>query len=616
MKKTVPIILLSCVLLLLSVLIILGYDQISSETKISISAEIISNDCLETVTCWQDENGDYYLFIPGYADLSQVYLHKGASYDFFLDGIPLTEGMAVEALQLDHAYTLAYTIYGKEKSVSLTIARSGGVPTMYIDTFSGSMEYIHQEKNNQESASMRLYDANGNLCNTANIEEMSGRGNSTWETSDKKPYSLCFASETDLLEMGAAKRWILLANVLDESHLRNKLVYDFASEFGLNYSPDSKWIDLYLNGNYVGVYLLCERNEVHENRVNISGDNVNLVSLELESRLENRNLNYFQTEAKQVLRVHYPLDASTDTVASINNAWQSVENALSSPDGIDRVTGKSWQELIDIESWSRKYLIEEVFGNLDGGYISQYFYMDENGKAFAGPVWDYDYAIGNDIMWQLTASNIQLVNKSHVHTNQYRVWFYALWQKEEFRNCVFSMYESEFVPLLEDILSKNTEEYVNCLSQAATLNSIRWPGRQNWSEAVNQVVGYMNERIEFFHELWLTNTEFYTVCLRNRGAENNSYRMVVRGETVSDLPILEGNEYENFLGWYYEDTNQPFDPSTPIFEDTNLYAKWETVLPESTTPSIKIIPIGVITIMFFVLLFVDVKRNIIRKGRG
>ena len=607
MKKSIFIILVLSVLLLLLTAGILGYYQITMINQIPISARITSNDASETVSCWQNENGEYYLFLPGYAELSQVSIYKDTSVELFLDGKPLFDGMAGDTLQIDHPYALTYTLYGKERRGTLTIMRSGGVPTMYIDTLSGSMDYIHEKKGNEESASIRLYDANGILCNDADIEAINGRGNSTWAWYDKKPYSLHFASEIDLLGMGAAKEWILLANAADKSNVRNKLVYDFASAFGLDYSPESDWVDLYLNGNYVGLYLLCERNEVHEKRVNISGENICLVSLELESRLYGRNLVYIPTEAKQALRVHYPLHMDANTLASVSTAWQSVENAILSEDGIDEITGKSWQELIDLESWAKKYLIEEVFGNVDAGYISQYFYMDESGKAFAGPVWDYDNSMGREGFWQLESPNILLINEC---TKSERAWFYSLYQKEEFRDYVFFVYQSEFIPLTESVFFENVEEYGNSLSEASAMNSARWFGGEDCESAVRDVSRYMNERIDFFDEFWFGDAVFYTVCLFVGEPGPVTYQLIIPGEPLSNVPILDDTSEANFAGWYYKDTNEPFDPDAPICEDTIIYAKWVVSSSHTIKTMTKLVPLGILGVMFAGLLFIEIKRSI------
>lgn len=157
--------------------------------------------------------------------------------------------------------------------------------------------------------------------------------------------------------MGKAKKWILLANAYDSSHLRNKIVLDASAAVGPPYTPECRWVDLYLNGEYAGLYLLTERNEVDSQRVDIAGNGSFLVSKDWETRFISRKRTYFTTDSHAALRILYS-DISTEELKS---TWQSAENAILAEDGIDPVTGKSWQELIDMDSWVRRFLIEEVF---------------------------------------------------------------------------------------------------------------------------------------------------------------------------------------------------------------------------------------------------------------
>jgi spore coat protein CotH len=185
----------------------------------------------------------------------------------------------------------------------------------------------------------------------------------------------------DLLGLGSAQRWVLLANASDDSHMRNKLVYDFAQSFGLRYSPEAEWLDLYINGEYVGLYLLCERNEVHDQRVAVGQEDSFLVSMELESRMSKQNIPYVTTESLQSFRIHYPTQ-DTDTAAlRIQQTLQTVENAILSLGSPNDSTAAELENLIDLDSWARKYLIEEVFGNMDASYISQYYYLDDRCRS-------------------------------------------------------------------------------------------------------------------------------------------------------------------------------------------------------------------------------------------
>jgi len=96
------------------------------------------------------------------------------------------------------------------------------------------------------------------------------RGNST-AGQDKKPYKLKLGKKTDLFGLGGGvknKHWVLLANAFDESLMRNKVAYDLSARFGL-VSMKSEWVDVVMNGQYVGNYLLCQHIRVAEERVNV-----------------------------------------------------------------------------------------------------------------------------------------------------------------------------------------------------------------------------------------------------------------------------------------------------------------------------------------------------------
>ncbi|MBO4798279.1 MAG: CotH kinase family protein, partial [Candidatus Methanomethylophilaceae archaeon] len=98
--------------------------------------------------------------------------------------------------------------------------------------------------------------------------EIKGRGNSTWGQ-PKKPYSLRFDQKTDLFGNGYAKTWVLLANYLDKSMIRNYLAFSAAEALELDYTTSAQFVNLYLNGEYLGVYLVAEKIQIGKDRVDI-----------------------------------------------------------------------------------------------------------------------------------------------------------------------------------------------------------------------------------------------------------------------------------------------------------------------------------------------------------
>ena len=115
------------------------------------------------------------------------------------------------------------------------------------------------------------YDSDGQVEDGEEIvSKIHVRGNST-AGADKKPYKIKLGKKADLFGLGGKvknKHWVLLANCFDESLMRNKLCYDLSEKFGL-LSMKSTWVDVVMNGKYVGNYQLCQHIRVAEERVNI-----------------------------------------------------------------------------------------------------------------------------------------------------------------------------------------------------------------------------------------------------------------------------------------------------------------------------------------------------------
>ena len=222
---------------LLAAAVYMGTKEAEQHDALSLSVRILADGGAEEITCWQNEEGEAYFFLPSYAELSRVYIQTNTRHAVCLDGQRLVDGMSCEAFQLNIPYDLSYTTGNGAYHFSLTFVQSAQMPAMYIDVSSGSMDYLHQDKNNKESGSIRLYTANGTQDYNGNLASIKTRGNGTWHW-PKKPYSLKLASEANLLGMGEAQRWILLSNGYDSSHLRNKIAYDFAAAMGgMPYSP-------------------------------------------------------------------------------------------------------------------------------------------------------------------------------------------------------------------------------------------------------------------------------------------------------------------------------------------------------------------------------------------
>ena len=531
----------------------------------------------QVITAWKNEAGAYYIFLPGYGEPASAMLRIQAD-NVRIDGEPVEDGMLWGDRALDTPCSLTFDADEGSVSTSLTVTRSGDLPAMYIETNSGSMEYIHSKKGNQETGRMRLYGSEGKLLWTGTLDGINGRGND-WLI-PKKSYSLQLSSGADLLEMGYGEKWILQSNAVDPSHLRNKLVYDFAATAGLAYSPESRWVDLYLNGEYAGLYLLCERNEIRQQRVWPEGEGKYLVSMDMAWRLQENNRPYVTLESGLTFRIQ---DSQINDTA-VQQLLQSVENAICAEDGFDPVSGKHWTELIDLDSWARKYLVEEIFGNGDAGAISQYFYGSaQEGRLYAGPVWDFDISMGNAQAWRVRDPETILAGRSRIWPHIDTSWYASLYQQDAFRERMTQLYQEEFLPLLDTCLTTDLEGCLAQILQASAMNQLRWENLQTGApEETAAIRSYMEDRIAFLNQLWLEEAPFCQVLV-DMNADGSTTCFAVRpGEQIPFLPEYEPSE--EILGWYAAGSEEPFDITQPIYEDMEIVlrkAQTETAADDS-----------------------------------
>ena len=562
----------------------------------------------EQISAWKDENGGYYVFLPSYADLSKAQIKLNTIKNLDINSKEIADGSLCDIFEINIKYNMEFSVLGKARTTVITFVQSANIATMYVDTESGSIDYIHSKKRNKEAGTMRLYRVDGGLEYFGELKSISGRGNATWDNAEKKPYEIDLGTDTDLLDMGAARDWILLANAFDSSNMRNKIVFDFAKEAGLTYSPEATWVDLYLNDEYKGLYLLTEQNEVHQERVEIDGEGSFLVSLERHGRMITQNLPYVETREKQTLRVRYPKEPTIEELSVLEHTWQSVEDAILAENGIDGATGKHWTELIDLDSWVRKYLIEEVFGNIDASLISQYFYYDGNSnneKVFAGPVWDYDGTMGRH--WQTADWNFLIANRAKGTYDLASPWFHELYKKEEFQDRLKTIFREDFLPLIYDLCNNRLSNYDAEIKIAAEANRIRW---QMEEYGIENLRDYLLQRMEFLNQLWLEEKKYHAVDVRD-GTSHYVYYMVAEGECAELLPTFENSSTRTFLGWY-DENGVPFDATKPIFEDVVIYSRWSGVSSTVSGYAQYFMPLAVIACMGVGVLWADIRR--MRKG--
>lgn len=420
-------------------------------------------------------------------------------------------------------------------------------------------------------------------------------------------------NRADLFGMGSADNWVLLSNVMDRTYIRNKITYEMAIAAGLQGSPQSRYIDLYINNRYHGMYQLCEKVEIDTQRVPIT-------DLGEQNRKLNKNIEVcegFETEGKkgvilpiepkevtggyllerdvpekfdkeisgfqtQVLGDFYtiknPKYASYAQVDYISALVGDMEKAVVEKDGISPDTGRSYLDYIDLESFAKKYVVEELSKNQGGGASSSFFYKPDDAvstKLLAGPVWDYDKAYARQSGMDGSTRDLCYLTQRFNST----VFFWHLYSHPEFQEMVSTCYAEFFSDYIQLVEEEKIDAYLAQIHAAADMDSVRWKSiygdTADWTKEVGKVRSFLLGRKAFLDEVWIGQKELRTVHFVAEDFLRDSYMSVIRGEALQSVPIGEPGEHMadlEFDGWFLED-GTPFDMTQPVCEDITVYGR-------------------------------------------
>ncbi len=476
----------------------------------------------EAVGLFTGTNYKTYLFLPSYMAGQENEITLEGYSEALLDGVSLKDGEKTNALGNGAQLTLKK---GSRKTEVYVMA--GSLPAVHLTTESGSLDYIHKKKGNKEAAELTIVSADGTVNYDAPIDSMKGHGNATF-VYEKKSYQIKLEKKAQLLDMDESKSFVLIANQHENTLLRNRITFELADALDLPYTPDCRSVDLFVNGEFRGSYLLADK-------IGISGGSVDLV--ELEKEIEKLNEEYLDrggepeayghnryrkgtykgaiwpkepedvtggylfeleyeqryadeasgvvTERGQAVVVKSPEQMTQSQGEYVNQLLNSFERAIFAADGVDPQTSVHYTELADFDSLVRKYMIEETSKNYDGNKSSQYFFKDtdeEDEMIYAGPVWDYDSAWGNyapEGRPRVAAPQGMTVAEG----GESYSWWPALAKQSDFAQEVSAVYANELRPLLETLVGagegeengiRSLDAYAAELNDSAQMNFARW----------------------------------------------------------------------------------------------------------------------------------------------
>ena len=390
-----------------------------------------------------------------------------------------------------------------------------GLPIIHINTNDVSID----SKENYVDGDI-IISGIGNFPGLSKTEiKIKGRGNSTWWQGNvwgKKPYQFKFADKTQVLNMSEDKKWVLLAEISDGSLIRNKLAREIAKIGSFDYVPKAEYVELFLNGQHQGTYLVGQKVEESKNRVNI-GEKGYLLEIDTYGRFDNDDVyfnssyngkwNEFSSVSKAFVIKDPKIVFNSDEFNLINNYINSFEAALFSEDFKNPESG--YRAYIDLESFIDYYLVNEISKNQDAAAFettsSIFFSYVPGEKIKMGPIWDYDLGFGNvDYSPAILPEGFWIKTGNPWYKRMFEDEFFEQAVRDRFNNYYYgnlSNFQSkidEFESYLSTSQEKNFELYPEILDP----NVYVWPipiRFYNHNGYVNHLKAWLSERWDWLY---------------------------------------------------------------------------------------------------------------------
>lgn len=369
------------------------------------------------------------------------------------------------------------------------------IPTLYIET---EKDYMRIKKDVYMNGTYTLVSGGKGIVDKS--LEIKGRGNYSWSF-PQKPYTVKLGNPEPLLGMGLGKKWVLITTYSDKTLLRNYMTLNLAARLiGMEYAVNAEYVDVYLNGEYGGLYVLSEKIELGQNRVEADA----LFEIEAQYRHGDCSDCIICPSGCHII-FKEPLgdiddkDEKAALLAEYTDLIQNADRAMKN--GSDE-----YLDYIDVSSFVDWYIVNEFVKNYDSGFTTSCYFYVKDGKLHMGPCWDYDTCMGN----QVVAECVKPVGY-HVANSP---WYSMLLRDEYFLDALCKRWTQLWNDSVFETFTSMLDDTASAIADSEKLDHRKYPAaltnhdlrgdlsRETWSGELDYLKDWVNTRLEWLNGEW------------------------------------------------------------------------------------------------------------------
>jgi hypothetical protein len=313
------------------------------------------------------------------------------------------------------------------------------------------------------------------------------RGNSTFSF-PKKPYRIKFDQKQSLFGLDKAKSWVLLADYLDPSTLHNYAALSLAAAGSFDFVPTPHKVNLYLNGEYAGIYTLCEQVQEQAGRLELEHEITRgMTELSDYNFLICMNYNapekagaeegvtyFYLSNCDRYFELEYPTPEDFPSEAQFRRFFTLLEDYMrESVDAFQRSDRGYLNKNVDMNTLIDFFIVDQIMGERDHHWKSVFMYYrgaDDDPKLHFGPPWDYDFCMFTEWTGEPN-EEFDLSNK--FNPIEASVFFTPFLNNTYYIRKVWARYQDRYSEALGNVIAK-VEAAAEAMPESLALNQEGW----------------------------------------------------------------------------------------------------------------------------------------------